>query len=320
MTQAEVGKFLLQLYQGSKELPIQTFRQWALTQLAVLIPFDWACWRYGLMEADACHIHGEVHYQAPDLPNALFKPADSLPQRFAITRPDQVLNLAAVNPSDKESVRSAASAGRRGASHPNRPRPVLYTDISLYRNGQIFTKQQRKDAEVLGAHVGEAWLIKLRLHVNNDRGPLQPVCEKALCDARGTIWWAHPQFDELLRQEWPKWQGHHLPQELDKIVGDGDGAYDGRQLRCTALRGPTSDLIYLQVQRQPPLLSLPPRQRRIAIELAQGKTYNQIAHNLGISRSTVTNHANAIYSKLGISNKVQLTLLCFGNTLHSLVM
>ena len=322
MTQEEVGEFLLALYQGSKQHPIQTFRQWVLTQLARYIPFEWACWRYGTLNEDACRIHGMVCFRAPGSRQAMFEAAGNLPQAGTVSNPGQVLTLSSAN------LRTAAKVPCRLSAHATRNRTAtgeddsaLYTEVSLYRDkaDDPFTRQQRKDAEVIGAHVTESWLIKLRLYLNDDRMPVAPLGQKALCDIRGIIWCGQPQFEELLREEWSAWQGGSLPEELGKIIRAADGIFEGKHLRCTATPGPTPDLVCLQIHKQPPLLSLPPRQRRIAIELAQGKTYNQIAHNLGISRSTVTNHANAIYAKLGISNKVQLALLCFGNSLHTAI-
>jgi len=324
MTQEDLGKFLLALYQGTTERPIQSFRQWTLTQLSKVIPFDWACWRYGCIEENSCRIHGAVCYRTPHLQNSMLELADNLPRDSKISSPSQALSLALVISPNGLSSPIPRSHSVNVARN-NDEEHALYIVISLYRNDPqaAFTSQERQTAEMIGIHIAESWMIKLQLHLNNDSSPLQSIGEYALCDIQGTLWCAQPQFTELLREEWPEWRGHAVPSDLAKIIlrtGSSNLVFDGKRLRCTSSPGPTPDFFYLHVQKQPPLLSLPPRQRRIAIELAQGKTYNQIAHNLGISRSTVTNHANAIYSKLGISNKVQLALLCFGHTLQSLIM
>jgi DNA-binding CsgD family transcriptional regulator len=48
------------------------------------------------------------------------------------------------------------------------------------------------------------------------------------------------------------------------------------------------------------------REREVLALLAQGRTNRQIAEELFLSESTVKKHVNAIYRKLGVSNRMQL--------------
>lgn len=50
---------------------------------------------------------------------------------------------------------------------------------------------------------------------------------------------------------------------------------------------------------------LTPRQVMILLCVVQGKTNKEIAHELGISESTVEQHLWRIYQRLGVSNRVQ---------------
>lgn len=60
--------------------------------------------------------------------------------------------------------------------------------------------------------------------------------------------------------------------------------------------------------RKPPKpAQLTPRQRRIAVLLAQGKTSTQIAGELGLSVNTVNVYRSAIWKRLGIKGVASLT-------------
>lgn len=54
-------------------------------------------------------------------------------------------------------------------------------------------------------------------------------------------------------------------------------------------------------------MSLSPRQKQIAMLIAEGKTNREIAETLGIEVNTVDNHRRGIYAKLSVSNAVELT-------------
>ncbi len=54
-------------------------------------------------------------------------------------------------------------------------------------------------------------------------------------------------------------------------------------------------------------MDLTPRQREIAELVAEGLRVQEIADRLGLSRHTIRNHKQVIYSKLGARNAVELT-------------
>ena len=58
-----------------------------------------------------------------------------------------------------------------------------------------------------------------------------------------------------------------------------------------------------------PLQELTPREREVAIEVAEGLSNAEIAGKLGLSESTVKVHITHIMAKLGLSNRTRLALL-----------
>lgn len=64
--------------------------------------------------------------------------------------------------------------------------------------------------------------------------------------------------------------------------------------------------VALKLQRELQDQPLSPRQQEVGLWLAQGASFPQIAKQLGLSKRTVENHANNIYTKLNVTNRVEL--------------
>lgn len=61
--------------------------------------------------------------------------------------------------------------------------------------------------------------------------------------------------------------------------------------------------------------SLTERERQVIVLIAQGLKNRQIAERLFISPTTVTHHLSSIYSKLGVSDRLELVIYAFANHL-----
>jgi two-component system nitrate/nitrite response regulator NarL len=61
--------------------------------------------------------------------------------------------------------------------------------------------------------------------------------------------------------------------------------------------------------------SLTDRERQVIVLIAEGLKNRQIAERLFISPTTVTHHLSSIYSKLGVSDRLELVIYAFANKL-----
>ena len=50
---------------------------------------------------------------------------------------------------------------------------------------------------------------------------------------------------------------------------------------------------------------LTPRQREVIIRKAEGKTYGQVAYELGVTEQTVKNHLGFAYARLGAGHLIE---------------
>jgi DNA-binding NarL/FixJ family response regulator len=57
------------------------------------------------------------------------------------------------------------------------------------------------------------------------------------------------------------------------------------------------------------LAALSPRERQVAIEVAEGRTNAQIAHRLHLSERTVEKHVSSVLAKLGLRTRAEVVRL-----------
>jgi len=63
------------------------------------------------------------------------------------------------------------------------------------------------------------------------------------------------------------------------------------------------------------IASLTPREREVIALVSEGLKNKAIGERLFISETTVTHHLSSIYSKLGVSDRLELVVFAFGNNL-----
>lgn len=123
----------------------------------------------------------------------------------------------------------------------------------------------------------------------------------AVCDQRGTLQCAERGFVDLLLGEWPDWNGPLLPVPVDAR------GHEGKHLQIEA--SAVGDLFLLAARARTPLAQLSPRENDVAQGFGEGKTYKEIARDLGMAPNTVRHHIRAIYHKLGVNDKTRIAHL-----------
>ncbi|AZF05537.1 helix-turn-helix transcriptional regulator [Pseudomonas sp. R5-89-07] len=123
----------------------------------------------------------------------------------------------------------------------------------------------------------------------------------AVCDSRGVLQCAERGFIDLLLSEWPHWSGPTLPVPLD------ERGHEGKQIHLQVSTVGDQLLLAARVNRALPQLS--PRENDVAQGFGEGKTYKEVARDLGLSPNTVRHHLRVIYSKLGVKDKARIAHL-----------
>jgi DNA-binding CsgD family transcriptional regulator len=293
---AALSQAVLLLHRGSREWPAGSFDARAIDTLAGVLPHTACLW--GSTPADA--------------------PAGTAPavQGLYSAGLDAQALAAALDgqgtPPGLQASQVEPLAGRR-------------VTLQLWRDGSTaaFDESDGQALAFMLPHLVEAQRENRLDQARHGGGPPRVRRSLALCDVQGRL----QQVDEhglaLLRQEWPRWLGRTLPAPLVTALQDAlaqppapadapQGAgpqpvpvFYGRSV--TVLLARSNALLLLEIRRRTQADRLSTRQRDIARRYAAGLSGPQIAAQLGLSSSTVNNHLGAIFKRLGVSNKLQLS-------------
>jgi len=312
---------IAEFYGRARTAPPEEHKEQALAVLKSVLPFDSAKWGTGRFEDGQPIVHSMHLHNLPEENMVRYR-------ETGFARDDHLLR--AIGKSPGRAVRITdlwtledwlkTDVYRCYASHFGIVHGMsictedevtgLIHATGLYRSDltQPFTDGERGLLELLAPHIHESNKLARFIHLRQTGSKAGARTDAVgICDRFGLLYETERQFTNLLHLEWPRWHGGRLPQPLREAVAAHRRAYQG--LRIAVKIDFSGELPTLHARECSPLDALAPRQRQIAQHLSEGKTYKEIAQDLGLSASTVTNHANAIYRKLGVSGKVQLVNL-----------
>jgi DNA-binding CsgD family transcriptional regulator len=187
----------------------------------------------------------------------------------------------------------------------------LVSTISFYRADpeRPFSDAERQLKQNLIPHLVETWNTN-RLAFTHSPGnrEIQLHRARAIFDKLGVLHNASRNFDVLMHAEWPDWQGPLLPPVLpDTLSDEGTHQYTGKNIVATSRA--LNDLFLLSIRKKSVVDDLSPRELGVAKLSGQGKDFREIAEELHLAPATVRNHLQAIYTKLGVNNKVEMARL-----------
>ena len=309
---------LLRLYRQAQDMPLAEFQAWALGAAREAIPFDSALWVTGVMGPEGGIVHSAcVYRQPPDMMENYerIKQHDTLGFE-TFSHMGQTINAAlTTDPSWRPRLHPdvMAHVKRYGmehvlTTHIDEPVLRLFTAVAFYRAnpGQPFTEAERLFKQNLMPHLVEAWNTnRFNFMHSSGRVAAQPGLARAICDKRGVLYNVSKGFEELVLAEWPDWHGPRLPQVmLDALSGKRRHLYTGHAIVGTIKA--LNDMLMLCVRRVSSVDQLSPREFEVASRFGRGMDFRKIAEELHIAPVTVRNHLQAIYAKLGVSNKIEM--------------
>lgn len=309
--------FISNIYRAVQFRGTEGFREATLRSLGVLVPFDAALWGTGNFAAREFHsailmgLHQDytqaleqtrdINPILPQLlsnmgravdmqtscPDATFYTSEIYRRCFAKFGVERILSIVDV---DKRSN--------------------IYTLISLYRfdRDHRYSDEERQLFERAAYHMRHAAMHAFFLHIAAESGT-GPEVSAAICDRYGTFYQAMPEFLDLLEHHFPDWRGDILPltiPELGETV-----TQNGLCLECEAY----ADLFCLRLWEERPTDALPQRDREIVNGVCKGLTFKEIARELELAPSTVSNRLYRIYRKLGVTSRAGLAKLVHGDNL-----
>lgn len=298
---------VLDIQRLAQSQSIEHFHSRMIERLAELIAFDKAWWGLAAL-IDAVPVERSTQ---------LFNlPAQYLMDWQSISHDDVTIDRVHSHPGHAVIIDMGATSGLAwlGARHHieqlmciivSDPITRLSEHLTLYRSpGSVsFGPQDALLLETLMPHLSAAaaanrirTLIATRETLSNPQN-----LALAVCDRHGTLHCAEPGFIALLLQGWPQWSGPALPVPIEA------GEHTINQLHLSISRA--GDLFLIAGRQQNLLETLSPREHEVAQSFGEGKTYKEVARELGVAPNTVRHHIRSIYSKLGVKDKARIAQL-----------
>ena len=312
----KIANFILSLYRRSSELNDTEFQEWAFCQAKTLIPFNAAQWAEGrLDESLGPRVHKVVlHNQPAEKTLDYHKFHESRFGRdlfaFEIVRnPGKSIRWEEASDNnlsfwDTDFYKLYCSKYREEHIIATAIQPKqgeLFSVISFYRSdrSQAFTDDEKKIKETIVPHMVEAYRLCLQMSILEHVAAGQQKA-LALVDGFGSIHMKSENFDDTFSVA----NGSPVvkqriddPAILDLIHHEYDGYHNGVRIDCKML---PNGLYLIALHTDRLLSTLTPREGDVLILSRQGKTYQEIAETLNISRHTVSQHLRNIREKLGV--------------------
>ena len=189
----------------------------------------------------------------------------------------------------------------------------LYWVMSLYRSARspAFTEAERETTELVSPHVfaatRNARLGELRTLTRISGGHGQHA---AIASSSGLVLEAEPGLVDVMRREWPDWNGPLLPPPLEAALHAGCGRFVGNRIVVRVDAADDARLVH--VRSRVAADELTERERSIAEAFSLGESHREIGGRLGIAPATVRRHLANLYEKLGVSSKAELDRMLRG--------
>ncbi|MFA5940813.1 MAG: helix-turn-helix transcriptional regulator [Sinimarinibacterium sp.] len=311
------------LYRQANVFEGAALKQWALDRLSEQVPFSAAAWCTRRNDGDRLTAIAARGLPAPALEPLLAlgvrlwrRPQASGDRPVATVAPFDLSDLATRQP-------RASELCAQGLSHafvalcPQRG--TLFTTVLCLLRTSTQSPFSHDECARLGAllpHLAEAETLELEQRICLDqrlaRAGRRNRSPGGLIDDSGAVRAMCPGFRELLCQRLPHWDGLRVPTEMIVEPEAGGGARNvtlaelGLHARCSLA---ADNLFEVHVRPTHPFDRLTEREHDIVKAIVDGESYKLVARRLGVSPSTVANHASNIYRKLGALNRDQVVVL-----------
>jgi DNA-binding CsgD family transcriptional regulator len=310
LTLDQVGAALMEIHELPEKMPFDQFQSAALRVVKQVLPFDAAWW--GLVSG--LKIHSATRF---DLPKGYRRHWESVRDHdpiasAALSEPFKTVlfNEADLAPKKEISLFLQVYGIRHVLCTATRQRDLgLYAFLSLYRRDRPFSEEDRRVKQVFMPHLmhalGQSWRGNLEQNLQRLHG--QPdIRAAAICDAQGLVLSSQATLTGMIRREWPSWQGPRLPRLMEQALGVSD-RYVGTHIQVKI--DAVSDLYLLRLSERDPIDDLTEREADVARLFAAGRTYKEVARQLGIAPTTARHYLRNVYSKLHVSDKATLATL-----------
>ncbi len=306
-----IDKFISLLYRQAATIPLENFSLWALDLLQQVIPFDAAIWATGDINSEQFHTQTSLNI-SPEIFSNLKKHlhinpiyATLIANKGQAADMSEVLNDNDFYQSDlyRDCYKPLAIERILSSIHLDEDSGV-FTIVSLYRYNrqQVFTLAEKQKQNRLLYHVVAAAAYRQVLALNEHGQINNGELASALCDKEGVY---HAVEDKFLALIAPVVTSNS--QSFPIAIANKKNKFSLADLHFTQQK--VGQLFRLTVRKKSVIDILSEREKQVVAGICQGSTFKQIAKQLHLSPSTVSNHLYRIYDKLNVHSRSQLVTM-----------
>lgn len=308
------SQVVLGLQHTAQNSPTELFDERALELVTQIIDFDMAWW--GIMSPQK---NGFIlHWSTP-----FHLPSSFVPLWEEVNSEDMVAIRASKRPRttvffDQENLAEtpglAALTGEHGIAQAfctsiYLPSEKAFAFLSLYRRNESarFTDDERLINQYLMPHL---CCSRKTNHLCRNADADTRISEYtssgiAVVDRQGQIIVAEREFWSLHNREWPASGERRLSSAVLRWIWSDDAEMSTPAM--VLQKHPFGQVTLISLRERVASDLLTSRETSIAQAYADGRSYKEIARDLGISPATARAHIRAIYSKLDVQHKGGLT-------------
>lgn len=312
MKNISADQFISHLYRETARVSLADFPVWALDLLQQTIKFDGAIWGTGHISSREFHTQTVL-----DVPSEIFT---QLKNHLDINPIFDQLVAAKGNAVDMADVLSddnfydspvyhlcfkPLGIERILSSIHVDERSGIFTLLSLYRfdRDQHFTEHEKNTQSRLLYHLLSAASYRQFLALNEIESSKSTEIKSAICDCEGVYHVVDGGFLDIIEAHLSIPTQQKLPFKI--TPEQQEFSVDNLHFNQEKL----GDLYRISVRVKNKLDGLSAREKQVVAGVCQGSTFKQIARQLQLSPSTVSNHLYRIYLKLGINTRSELVAL-----------
>ena len=284
-----LSKLLLELYRGSRKIEAESFQGWLFETVGKVMPIDGGSWVTGVQVGDVPPMHSHFLYHFADgMIRDYVEIWHQDPLHVALeSAPGETISLNRTHYAGLPAVLAFMDKYEVGCVLATRvvdPISKLRTVISFSRKpgAPVFTEAERQFKQDLMLHLIEVWTenrLMYALKCNENERQNAVASATAVVDSSGTLHVAEDFFSELLREEWPDWEGPRLPESLiEPLVTSDSGSVLGQGVVVTRM-GTIRDQVLLRIRRKAGVDRLGEREQQIARLVSDGLSQKEIARH-----------------------------------------
>ncbi len=316
----DANEFVLGLHRAAKRLPHVDLRDWTFGELRQLMHFDSALWFRWSGCREGSPIQAWYAYRQPESLLAEYVALELWREDVAraAKEPDRGARTVRTSCVDHSSERMRRFLKRYRQEHalvssvPTEV-PQMVDGVSLHRDETHppFSDDEAAVMEQLTPHVVDVWRESRLREVARSASSEPPFDGFSIAVLMPDLVMSEAQseFSDLLRLEWPRWQGPMLPTELNiHLQAAPHKPWSGKFI-TVYIRRQIDGTLLVFARRAHPIDGLAPRKREVALLFSHGASQTQIARKLQLSPSTVNNYIGIVYEALALRDKTDLSRL-----------